>query len=158
MHYCLFCNKSTNNPKFCSRSCASSHNNKISPRRKLEGKCKNCQQIISATRTFCKLCINSDAYSQFRDWSKILLGPEKTNKWVQPYTRIRSVARNVYNKSAKPKQCLCCGYNKHYEVAHLKPISSFSQDTPISVINDLANLVALCRNCHWELDNGMLQL
>ena len=49
--------------------------------------------------------------------------------------------------------CECCGYDKHFEAAHIKPIGSFPLDTPISDINSLENLVSLCPNCHWEFDN-----
>jgi hypothetical protein len=36
-------------------------------------------------------------------------------------------------------------------------LTSFPLETPISVVNALDNLVGLCRNCHWEFDNGLLQ-
>jgi predicted restriction endonuclease len=73
-------------------------------------------------------------------------------------SRIRELARNIYRQSDKPKQCLICGYYLHYEVCHIKSISDFSPDTPISIVNDLSNLIALCPNHHWELDNGHLTL
>lgn len=53
---CINCNKQTNNPKFCGRSCAASYNNKINPKRKPENKCKICQQSISTSRKHCKKC------------------------------------------------------------------------------------------------------
>jgi 5-methylcytosine-specific restriction endonuclease McrA len=48
--------------------------------------------------------------------------------------------------------CQACGYSKHVEVCHLKPLSSFDLDTESS-FNDDSNLLLLCPNCHWELDN-----
>lgn len=65
-------------------------------------------------------------------------------------------AQNVYAKSQKPKKCAICGYNKHYEIAHIKAVANFSDDTLISVINDKNNLIALCPNHHWEYDNNLL--
>jgi ribosomal protein L37E len=71
---------------------------------------------------------------------------------------IRSCARVIYKKSDRPKYCSVCGYSKHYEVCHMKAINSFSPSIMISEINNLDNLVALCPNCHWELDNGLLEI
>ena len=55
-------------------------------------------------------------------------------------------------------KCLSCGYSKHVEICHIKGISKHDDDTPISKINDLKNLITLCRNHHWELDNGLSSL
>lgn len=49
------------------------------------------------------------------------------------------------------------GYDKHIEIAHIKAVSDFSDDSLISEINDKNNLVALCPNHHWEFDNGFLK-
>lgn len=49
--------------------------------------------------------------------------------------------------------CSKCGYDKHVEICHIKSISTFSDDTLISTINHESNIIALCPNCHWELDN-----
>jgi predicted HNH restriction endonuclease len=43
-------------------------------------------------------------------------------------------------------------------VCHIKPISSFEETVYLSVINSQDNLVLLCPNCHWEFDNGHLEL
>jgi len=34
----------------------------------------------------------------------------------------------------------------------------FDENTPISVVNDIENLVALCKNHHYEFDNKDLIL
>jgi hypothetical protein len=31
-------------------------------------------------------------------------------------------------------------------------------NTELAEINSPGNLVGLCRNCHWELDHGLLRL
>ena len=46
-------------------------------------------------------------------------------------------------------RCSICGYDKHVEVAHIKAINEFSDDTPLSIINNRDNLLLLCRNDHW---------
>lgn len=44
----------------------------------------------------------------------------------------------------------------HFDVCHIKPIGSFDDDTLVAEINDLTNLVPLCKNHHWEMDHGLL--
>lgn len=62
-------------------------------------------------------------------------------------------------RAASPESpCQNCGYDKHTEVCHIKDISTFSEDTLISVVNSPDNLVRLCPNCHWEFDHGRLEL
>jgi len=51
-----------------------------------------------------------------------------------------------------------CTYSKHTEVCHIKPIGFFNDDDSIELINDTSNLLVLCPNCHWEFDNGLLEL
>lgn len=82
----------------------------------------------------------------------------RRKNWQSASSALRKNARIVYDKSGHPKQCNVCGYNKHYEVSHKKSVASFSDETKVSDINHISNLVALCRNCHWELDNGLIQL
>ncbi|MEP7292863.1 MAG: HNH endonuclease [Chloroflexota bacterium] len=76
----------------------------------------------------------------------------------QVSAHLRTIARQQYEKANLPRVCVNCGYDRHAEICHVKPISSFPNDAPVAVINDLANLVALCPNCHWELDHGVLRL
>lgn len=54
--------------------------------------------------------------------------------------------------------CNNCGYNKHVELCHIKPITSFDPSATIREVNALSNVVQLCPNCHWEFDNGLLNL
>jgi 5-methylcytosine-specific restriction endonuclease McrA len=68
------------------------------------------------------------------------------------YALVRSQARTVAKQQGW-KSCCKCGYDKHIEIAHIKPISDYSPDTKINVINDPKNLMPLCPNCHWEFDH-----
>lgn len=56
-----------------------------------------------------------------------------------------------------PKCCEHCGYDRYYEVCHIKAISDFPDEALVIEVNDLSNLEALCPNCHWELDHGGLR-
>ncbi len=63
-----------------------------------------------------------------------------------------------YKKSKLPRKCFVCGYDKYIEVCHIIGISTFNENTLITQINSIDNLIALCPNCHWEFDHGLLKL
>ena len=77
------------------------------------------------------------------------------NNWQTARNQIRKHAVKTYNESSKPKYCYICGYSNHYDVVHIKSVSSFSDD---SKLQDINNLIALCPNHHWEYDNSILEL
>lgn len=54
--------------------------------------------------------------------------------------------------------CFRCGYSKHVDLCHIKAVSEFNENTPIKQVNSLSNLIHLCKNCHWEYDNGLLDI
>jgi len=72
------------------------------------------------------------------------------------YGKVRQNAQLVYRQSGMSAQCLLCGYSTHVEICHIKNISDFPTNTLVSEINNLSNLVALCRNHHWEFDHNCL--
>jgi len=119
--------------KYCSRKCANIFNNK--QRKILSTKCCEKRQQVKG---------------------EDLLG-DKTVRSVlddgsNRYGVIRCHARKVVRD--RPYMCEKCGYLKHVEICHKKHISEYSIDTKIKHINSKDNLVLLCPNCHWELDNG----
>ena len=82
----------------------------------------------------------------------------KYTNWIQARATIQKYAKNTYTKSHKPKYCVVCGYDKHYEVAHIKAVSVFDDNALISDIDHIDNLIALCPNHHWEYDNNNLDI
>lgn len=66
------------------------------------------------------------------------------------------MARKVYRDSGRPLMCALCKYETHVDICHIRDIRSFPDGTPYLVINDLSNLLALCKNHHWEFDNNFL--
>lgn len=78
--------------------------------------------------------------------------------WQSARSFIRRNSQEKYLKSGRPLKCKVCGYDKHVEIAHIKAVSEFSDETHIGEINSIDNLVALCPNHHWEYDNGILKL
>lgn len=153
--FCLNCGKKTTNPKFCSKSCAASYNN--AHRTKKDYFCQKCGAYLYTGwhASYKTLCDNCNPLKI--DWSTKTYGEIKKRQKYQAHSRIRDLARDAYANSNKPKYCANCGYDKHYEICHIKPIQDHDEDTPISVINDTRNLIALCRNCHWELDHKILK-
>lgn len=149
MNYCQTCKKETNNPKFCSKSCSAKNTNKI-PKRKRTNKCKVCGIYILSSLAYCKNCrLDASEYT--------LLDLQSRRKY-QISSQIRDMARRDIKNANLPMICKICGYDKHVHVCHIKPIASFSQETKISTVNDISNLVILCPNCHWELDNNIFSL
>lgn len=154
MNECLNCKQLTSNPKYCCRSCSASANNRLVPKRLPEGICKDCNEPTNISRLYCKSCWQDRQV----DWNDVTYGEVMGARLYQKNSRIRDLARRAYRKSTRPKHCANCGYDKHYEVCHIAGISEHPPDTPVSTINDLSNLIALCPNCHWELDRGELTI
>ena len=157
---CLNCNKKTSNPKFCSRSCAASYNNKKHPKRTIEKKCKHCDNKVRNWRS--TLC--EDCYQERRvDYKNKTIGEYRNRPSVKGkhpswlHSHVRNFARS-WLKHLTKQPCVNCGYDKHVELCHIKPVSSFSDDTLLGEVNSPRNVVPLCRNCHWEFDHKLLDL
>lgn len=150
---CLNCSTETGNPKFCCRSCSTAYNNRANPKRKPENSCKTCGAAINSTRTYCP--------EHTRDYGSTtkgeLYGDGNVN-WGGNGAYIRGHARRTYRSSGRPKQCFVCGYSLHYDVAHIKDINSYPMTATLNEINNIDNLVALCKNHHWEFDHGHLTI
>lgn len=150
-------NKSKN--IFCSKSCANTHSNHITPKRKLQKTyCKYCFGLLEREsykdqRTVCQICNPTIV-----NWSTVTYAEVKDARRYQRNSRIRTLARKNYLKSDLPKYCQNCGYDKHFEVCHIKDISSFVDTVMVTEINSLDNLIALCPNCHREFDYGDLRI
>jgi hypothetical protein len=69
------------------------------------------------------------------------------------HAKLRGYSRRAYKG---PNSCAVCQYEIHIEIAHIVSAKDFDPNTKLSVVNSSDNLVALCRNHHWELDNGFL--
>jgi len=145
-NYCKKCNKvievgdkkvgEIKRKKFCNKSCSAVFNNSLRPK-----------------KTFKKV----EVVKIKKNYSKKEL-KEKSSNWWRHRIPIARDARRVFSNSGKSKKCLNCGYDKHIEVCHKKAVSDFSDDAKLSEINAVDNLISLCRNCHWEYDNGLLIL
>lgn len=169
---CLHCGGQTKNPKFCSRSCSAIYSNlndreryatrkKNNPAKKYY--CRECGVEVSTGRKKCDECHLKNPEIGGKPhrlvlWDNITLAEVADRASYQVHAHIRQRARYRYRKSSRPKYCVNCGYDKHIEICHIHAIADFPLETNVSEINDLKNLVALCPNCHWELDKGSLSI
>lgn len=163
MRKCLGCGNDTKNAKFCSRSCSATVNNTKFPKRKLSRVCniEGCDKIVYTHRH--RLCEEHHlSHKEFKyknrtigEYRNLLSVRGKHPSWVSSH--IRLFARS-WNKEMRNECCRNCGYKLHVELCHIKDVSSFDDDALLSDVNSPDNIVPLCRNCHWEFDNGHLSL
>jgi len=148
-NHCLFCGEVikigvgqktgyVKKKKFCSRSCASKYNNKFLRGYTLKDEIKKKEKTFKIDES--------------------VLIEDLLGKGSSKYALIRSKARAKMNFYGIEKRCIICGYTLHVEVHHIKPCNTYNIKTPLSVVNDLSNLVYLCPNHHYEADNNLLHL
>lgn len=142
--------------KFCNHSCSAAYNN--SHKEKTAYYCPKCGDLMGFGYLYKRKKCCEKCNPNVKNWSEITYGEAKNRRGYQVNSRIRELARIYYAQEHKETVCMNCGYSKHVEIHHIKSISSFSDDTPISTINSPENLIALCPNCHWEADNGLLDI
>lgn len=167
---CLNCEKETTNPKFCSRSCAAIFNNRNSPPRNppTEKFCIRCERSLgvfangSKPGGWSRICDDCKIRKPRNiDWdleTKESLRGMGNSNFGGRFPYIRTLSRKKYIKSGKSMQCYVCKYDLHVDVCHIKDVKEFPDDALIKDINHIDNLVALCKNHHWEFDNGHLSI
>lgn len=163
--------------KFCNHSCAARYNNRGVNRhggrqrviRKRTGKCERCDCEIRyrdrgagyVRRKYCDVCVplvavESRGQSLVESSEKEELRKRSSN-WTSYRASISNHARKIYAQSDRPSMCAICGYDRHVDICHKRPVSEFPDSATIAEVNDIDNLVALCKNHHWELDHGFLE-
>lgn len=117
--------------------------------------CLHCdKQCTGSKSNLCNVC--------FAKQNTIIYGSKSSKgDFVSTYARhryqnIRHHAHRVMSNESKV--CKICGYSLHVELAHIKSISSFPENALLNEINQKENLIFLCRNHHWETENGHLSL
>lgn len=155
MNQCMECGRQTTNPKFCSRSCAARYTNRFSPKRKIRAfYCQTCGRPTTHRRKYC------DAHqpNALKSYDDATIEDIRRYAKYQANALIRRLARRAYRVGRLPLHCSVCGYSKHVEICHIHAIEKFPEQTHLSEVNSLNNLVALCPNHHWEFDHGLLSL
>lgn len=155
----------TRRKKFCNSSCSASFNNKI-PKRKLKRICSvhDCKETVKSHKY--KYC--SFHWEEVKKWKREELKrrtlgeyrerlsvKDKHPSWL--HAGVRGLNRN-WNKHLSLLPCKNCGYTKHVELCHIRAVSDFPDSATLGEVNSIENNIPLCPNCHWELDNGLLNI
>jgi len=98
---------------------------------------------------------DSHRFTEVGEYRNKLSVKDKHPSWANAH--IRGFARS-WLKHLTVLPCKNCGYSKHVELCHIKPVASYPDTATLSEINDESNVIQLCRNCHWEFDNNLLAL
>lgn len=80
----------------------------------------------------------------------------RSKNWTSARSAISRHARKVYVHSGKPYACYKCGYDYYTDVCHMLSVADFPNSALISEINNIDNLIRLCKNHHKEKDDGIL--
>jgi hypothetical protein len=134
MTKCVNCKQDTNNPKFCSKSCSASFNNRIT-KVKSRGTCKYCNKDLTKTnRTYC----SNQCQANYNKQKVALIieanRPSSHNK-----------LRNYLIQKFGPV-CMECGWSKKNPITKKVPIEIDHKDGN-SQNNTLNNVRLLCPNC-----------
>lgn len=143
------------NNSFCSQSCAGTYNGKKFPKRKPTLLCKKCGKRTTAKNKMCKSCFS---LQKTTDFGEMKIQDFKSTYARHKYQNVRNHAHRIAKYYNIDKKCYLCGYDKHTDLCHKKPISDFHADTKLKIVNDPLNLVFLCKNHHWEIDNKKIKL
>jgi predicted RNA-binding Zn-ribbon protein involved in translation (DUF1610 family) len=118
--------------------------------------CPFCGKKIYYRSKTCRDCFERNRVS--KEIKNMTLGEfREKNKGRHPswiYVEVRNFARS-WNRNLRKYPCQRCGYNKHIELCHIKPVSTFEDNATLEEINGEHNLYVLCPNCHWEFDAGL---
>lgn len=166
---------------FCKRSCqlefskTTNITGRISKILPATYNCKICKSnyILSynhkmgehQSKQYCSDCMESDSFEELKiiAYKSLTLAVYylklsvvgKHPSWRSSHIRFFNRSWNA-NLSSYP--CQYCNYSNHIEFCHIKPVSSYSDDTTLGEVNHPDNILILCPNHHWEFDNGLLLL
>jgi hypothetical protein len=172
-HQCIQCEIETDNPRFCSRSCAAVYNNKVTPKRKKKvtpctvcgdalphrtkrTKCITCRSIKTRTTLNCAYCQREYVYSSSQGHTKTFCNSCSVNK-----RRLQRRAELVQHFGGK---CTRCGYSEFISSVcfhHTDPtekefnISGAHTRSWDALLKEAEKCVLLCANCHMAYHAGM---
>ena len=148
MNKCLNCNKETKNPKFCSKSCSASYNNKgVRRHGKSRSNCLWCGKTLSRISSiYCDI----DCYHQYFYHIRL-------NKWkigidtgVRKGNLVASFIRRYLFEKYNNK-CQKCGWSIIHPKTNKVPLTIHHIDGDC-INNKENNLELLCPNCHSLTD------
>ena len=104
----------------------------------------------------CDSCKKSIAYEKHKltPFSEYAYKKHKAAKWA----KVRWWSNIIMKRLPIPYKCALCNFNCKLHVCHIKPISSYTEDTLCGVINHPNNLIYLCPNHHVLFDSGVIDI
>ncbi len=153
--------------KYCSRTCASLINNRLHPKRILEGKCKTCEISISSSAKYCSSCwknLCEEKHKNSISEESLIKRKNQTKQAVLSYRQRSKQKAIVYLGGS----CKICSYNKcvaALEFHHLDPLkkdfgigdSGNTRSWEKTKI-ELDKCILVCANCHREIHAGLIIL
>jgi hypothetical protein len=162
---------------FCNHSCAAKYNLRNREYKPRVTECERCGKNVTLKkgavykRKYCDTCL------------PVVVGEKTSNRFPNARVRKRDIpnltkdellklagnpykfklyvtwhAKKVYSKAYPNRsRCLLCEF-EHMQVCHIKDVANFDGNILIRVINSLSNLIGLCPNHHWALDNHKLRV
>ena len=125
--------------KFCNHSCSAKYQNELKPRKEKKERIQKEKKITNWLDTL-------------TDKKKGLFKKERV-MYHRYRASVRKHAHMIYFRNHSNKICEKCGYDKYIEVCHKKAVKDFEDTCTLGEINHIDNLIGLCPNCHWEMDN-----
>lgn len=157
---CIECEKPTNNPRYCSSKCSARRNNRLRPKRRPTGKCKDCSQPIIVSKTYCNTCRpkHNTTHRNSKDTNTCLIcGIEKNKENTQAnksaknglntycrvctsgLSRIQARFSKQERVNYKGGECQHCGYNKCLAALQFHHIEPDDKTFGIAALNTTSN-------------------
>jgi hypothetical protein len=155
------------------------YNRKHASTKESQGPCQRCKKSINyrekegrpglyVTKLYCDTCreIVRSETSKERHGKNALQKPIDTFTKgellnLKGYSRYKALlvkhANKVFDESGQERKCRICGYSL-VDICHIVDVSYFTEDTLISEINNLRNLVTLCPTHHREFDKKVITI
>lgn len=143
MNQCVNCSKETSNPRFCSRSCGVSYNNRIKPKRiKRMRTCKFCKNQFHSIHSYNQKYCNKQCLQNHRGYNI------QTDGFGEGHYHNNSIRKYLIKKQGN--NCMICGQSGNDWNG--KPITLIVDHIDgKSNNNKLDNLRIVCPNCDCQL-------
>ena len=160
---------------FCSRSCAAKYNNRLHPKRQMQGECKVCNIPVRKSATYCKECAETKPWVKVNAerHPKTARNCRHCNKEFLAVKGIQCPACVTNRRRFKIKEdaiqykggcCFICKYNRCKRSLTFHHVNEKEKSFSISgghcyskekIQKELDKCVLLCHNCHMEVHDGM---